>query len=210
MSASDRVGYTRSNLNNSAFTKSDIAEMYSTTADKISTVTYNGVQYFIGETNYSSDTYGIDLSVSMTQLVYIDNGWMYMFQFGGTSSHKLYTDFEELLNSVQYPTVSNVSEGSSVNNIPSGTDNIDDSSVIVAVIVLLMIVTVIVVAVVLTRKKVVEKEIESSYTPNYNTNSPEPQINPEATISCKNCGRALPLDSVFCHVCGTRIHQEEN
>lgn len=166
MSASDKVGYTRAGLNNSAFTKSDIAEMYGTTADKISVVTYNGVQYYKGEKDYSVDTYGIDLSVSMTQLVYIDNGWMYIFQFGGTSSHKLYSNFESLLNSVQYPTVSNVSGVDSANNTPSGTDNSDDSSGVVAVIVLLIIIAVIVIPVILSRKKNAEKDIQSSYTRN--------------------------------------------
>ncbi len=101
MSASERYGYTRSDFNNSAFTKSDIAAMANITASKVVTVTYNGIEYFKCEINYTSNTYGI--TANMTQLYYFDNGWMYMFQFGGTSTHKLYSDFENLVKSVKYP-----------------------------------------------------------------------------------------------------------
>lgn len=207
MSAYDRMGYTRSDLNNSAFTKSDVAKMYNTTADKISTVTYNGAQYFKGETSYTSDDYGVNATVKMTQLVYIDNGWMYMFQFAGTSTHKLYSDFESLLKSVRYPSVSDVSGVSSTNNTTSNnTDhNSDDNSGIIAVVVLLIIVTVIVVAFVISRKKNNEP---ASYKPIYNTPTLEPQSDTEQIIYCKNCGQALPLDSDFCHKCGTKIEKE--
>lgn len=209
-SASDRVGYTRSDLNNSAFTKSDIAEMYSTTADKISTVTYNGIEYFKGETNYTSDAYGVDITVKMTQLVYIDNGWMYMFQFGGTSTHKLYSDFESLLKSVQYPTVSDVGGVGSTNNTTSNNtnDNTDDSSGIIAVVVLLAIIAVIVVAVIVSRKK--NQNESANHTPTYNTPTSEPPSRPESTVYCTKCGQAVPLDSDFCHKCGTKIIKEED
>lgn len=206
MSASDRVGHTRSDLNNSAFTKSDIAEMYSTTADKISTVTYNGIEYFKGEINYTSDVYGVDITVKMTQLIYIDNGWIYMFQFGGTSTHKLYSDFESLLKSVQYPAVSNVyGVGSTNNTILNNSDNdSDNNSGIIAVVVLLIVVAVIVVAVVIFRKKSNEP---TNYAPTYHTPIPEPPSKPEPTIYCAKCGQALPLDSDFCYKCGTKIEK---
>lgn len=206
MSAADRVGYTRADLNNSVFTKADIAEMYSTTADKITTVTYNGVEYFKSETNYISDAYGVDITVKMTQLVYIDNGWMYMFQFGGTSTHKLYSDFESLLKSAQYPTVSNVGGVGSTNNTSTNNsnNNSDDNSGIIAVVVVLAIVVIVVVVAVVSRKKA--EAID--YTPTYTPSVPQPSKTPEPTIACKNCGQALPLDSAFCHTCGTKIEKE--
>ena len=201
MSAADRVGYTRSDINNSAFTKADIAEMYSTTADKITTVTYNGVQYFKGEPKYTSNTYGVDLSVTMTQLVYIENGWMYTFQFGGPSTHKLYSDFESLMRSVKYTSAPN-SAGTGVGNKNNG--NADDNSGVIAVVVLLAIVAVVVVVIVVSRKRKSEKY----YTPTYTPAAPQPPKPAEPTIPCRNCGRALPLDSAFCHVCGTKIEKE--
>ena len=144
----------------------------------------------------------------MTQLVYIDNGWMYMFQFGGTSTHKLYSDFESLLKSVQYPTVSDVGRVGSTNNTTSNNtnDNTDDSSGIIAVVVLLVIVAIIVVVVIVSRKK--NQSEPANYTPIYNTPTPEPPSKPEPVIYCTKCGQALPLDSDFCHKCGTKIEKE--
>lgn len=196
MSASEKIGYTRSEFNNSIFTKSDIAEMYNTSADKINTVIYNGVQYFKSESNFSSNIFGMDITVAMTQLVCIDNGWMYMFQFSGTDAHELYSDFENLLKSVQYPTASNVGGIGSANKTNSGTNNDpDDISGVVAVVLLLVIVAIIVVAVVVSRKK--------------NTASaPEQTTKAKPTIYCTNCGQALPLDSDFCHICGIKIEKE--
>ena len=206
MSTSDKYGYTRSDLNNSAFTKSDIAVMYNTTADKISTVTYNGVEYFKGEVSSTTNIYGVDVTLTMTQLVYTDNGWMYMFQFGGTSDHNLYSDFENMLRSVQYPTVSDVSGVGSTNNTSSNNsnDNANDSSGIIAVFVLL-VVAVIVVVVVISHKK---NNKSAKCTPIYNTSTNEPPNKSESTIYCTKCGQVLPLDSVFCHKCGAKIEKE--
>ncbi len=209
MPASDKIGYNRSDINNSAFTKSDIATMCNLTEDEISTVAYNGIQYFKGEPSATSNEYGINISVTMTQLFYIDNGWMYMFQFGGTSTHKLYSDFESLLNSVQYPTDSNISGVSSTNNTYSGTDTSNNNSGIVAVVILFLIIVIIVVAVILSRKTNTDTTSATTDAPIDNIPIPEPTNNTELTLSCKNCGQLLPSDSKFCHVCGAKIEMED-
>lgn len=201
----DRVGYTRSDLSNS-LTKSDIAEMFSTTEDEITTVTYNGVQYFKYETKSTTNTYGIDITVTMTQLVCVDNGWMYSFQFGGASTHKLYPDFESLLESVQYPAVSNEGGIGSANNMNSAiNNNADDSLGVVAAVVLLVMVAIMVAAVVVFFKKNPAHATPANDTLVYNTPTPEPPGNTEPSIFCRNCGQALPLDSVFCRKCGTKV-----
>ena len=132
-----------------------------------------------------------------------------MFQFGGTSTHKLYSDFESLLKSVQYPAVSNVggvglTNNTTSNNLDNGSD---DNSGIIAVVVLLIVFAVIVVAVVISRKKNNEP---ANYTPIYNTPTPDPPSKPEPVIYCTKCGQALPLDSDFCHMCGTKVFKEDN
>ncbi len=214
MSATDKIGYTRSDLNNSFFTKEDIADMLGISANKIATTTYNGMQYFKGVTTHTTETYGIEISATITTLFCVDNGWGYMFQFGGTNTHKLYSDFESLLKSVQYPTVFGIGNGMgdsiSVNNTPNNTNtnNTDDAG-IVAVVVLLAIVAIIVIALVISRKK--NREIDNS-TSQHNTTAPTPESpsNIEPVIYCENCGQALPLDGNFCHKCGTKMFKGNN
>lgn len=209
MSVSERSGYIREDLNNSFFTKSDIAEMYNTTADKISVVTYNGIQYYKGEITQSFDAYGLDISLTMIQLIYIDNGWMYTFQFGGTSEHKLYSDFESLLNSVQYPVLSDISGAGVINQIPSEPNNPDDHSNQAIVVILLSIVVIVLIAIMIFLKKNSGKDIQTSYPypSHYNTANPVPPNNSEPIILCKNCGQPLPSDSAFCYMCGTKINK---
>lgn len=210
MSAADRVGCSRSDINNSAFTKQDVAEMYGTTVDKISTTTYNGVQYFVGEINTSSGVYGVD--VSTTQLVCIDNGWMYLFQFSDTGTHQRYSDFEKLLNSVKYPNVSNAEATEPSKPVTSVPDHskqgFSSASGVIAIVALLVIVPVIVVAVVVTRKRNKKTINQSDYSTNNNAPETKPVSHAEKVVVCKKCGQMLPSDSVFCHFCGTRIEKE--
>lgn len=220
MPASERSGYTRSEINNSAFTVFDIAQMYDTTFDKISTVTYNGVKYFACDLDSSAITG--DIAMSLTLLVYIDNGWMYLFQFSGAKTHKLYSDFEKLLNSVEYPVVSNVENQETTkpstsqpttaqpttsrpqqSNQKPVHDSEDHSAVATVVV---AIVTAIVVVAVVTRKKKLDQTSQSGYSTN---NSASGTKAPERTVICSRCGQTLPSDSAFCHRCGTKIHKEQ-
>ena len=205
LSASDRAGKSRADFNNSSLTKSDIAEVYGTTADKISVVTYNGVQYYKGETTKSSDAIGLDISVTMTQLVCIDNGWMYTFQFSGTSESKYYADFESLLNSVRYPTTAGVGAANSIRpgDVEAGN--------VIAIALPIIIVIGGIILIVYIRKKKAEEDDEFFYTEiaEYKSSAP-PKSNSAPSLTCKNCGQVLPPDSGFCHKCGTKIRKEES
>lgn len=99
---SEKIGINRTDINNSGFSKEDIADMYSTTADKISVVQFNNTEFFLGEATYTKDDEGTQIPVTTTQAVRYDNGWMYMFQFSGTKDSYNYNDFEELLNSIEF------------------------------------------------------------------------------------------------------------
>lgn len=201
MPAYDRVGYSRANLNNSTFTKSDIAEMYNTTSDKISLVEYNGIEYYFGEITSSSEVYGLDLTMTMTQAVRIDNGWMYMFQFAGTRNSKHFADFERLMNSIQFSSVTNVTDVGALDSSSKNGDSIFNFGI--ALIVGLLAVVGLIVAVILTNKNN-SKATTTESNCSDNMNSLE-KVNISQSIVCAKCGQELPLDSKFCHICGAKV-----
>lgn len=209
--AYDKIGRTRSDLNNSAFTLTDIAETFGATANNISMVTYNNVQYFKIEAQQGTEAYGFNFTFTLTQLVYIDNGWAYTFQFNGNSTHKLYSDFEMLMETVQYPSAHNNTDHGSTDIFPSehsntqtpNSDNYSSESTnapIIIVAILLIIIGAIGIITVLKRRKSALEPYNIPETPQQEAQKP---IN-----ICRNCGWALPLDSIFCHNCGCKIEKE--
>ena len=121
MTEEERDGATRSDINNSAFTLEDMTELFGVDKDDILRVRYNGVEYYQATLKNSTELYGFNISAEMTQVVRFDNGWMYWFQFGGTTSNEYFSDFEQLLNSVQYPSTSTVANINS-----SGSNSAED------------------------------------------------------------------------------------
>lgn len=209
MTASEKVGYSRSDFDNSVFTKADIAEMYGTMGKEVSSVTYNGVQYYRIVATYSTNVYGQDVFTTVTQLIYINNGWMYQFQFSGTSEHSLYSDFEGLLNSVEYPFVPNESEIKDfVDRALSASDS-DDTDDISAIIIVSVIIAAVVIVVLIIRRR--REVLNVAVVNNSTCNAPTPisSNTPTSMGFCRKCGQALPPDSEFCHICGTRINKEE-
>ena len=103
MTEEERKGTTRSDMHNSALSTENIAELLGADESDISRVLYNGVEYYQVITKSSTEIYGLDFSLEMTQLFRIENGWGYIFQFSGTPDNVYFDDFESLLNSVEYP-----------------------------------------------------------------------------------------------------------
>lgn len=212
--ASERAGYSRADITNSVFTKAVIAEMYNTSSDKISEVTYNGVSYYKGEIAKTSDVYGFDLSVTMTQLARFHNGWLYTFCFGGTSEHPLFSDFESLLNSAQYPAASTAADLTSAASAPSGIakarPHVGAPAIIIAILLSLAVIGVVVAIVLVSRKKKTKAAHDILFEiPAYQPATP-PVENTAPALFCQNCGQSLPQDSKFCHVCGTKINAAAN
>ena len=85
------------------FTNADIAEMVGTNILKVKKVTYNGAQCFQAETTTTSNINGLEIDVTMTHVIYCDNGWVYWFQFSGDSDNEYYSDFQSMLNTVTFP-----------------------------------------------------------------------------------------------------------
>jgi len=101
LSSTEKEGYTQSDCDNSMITKSDIAQMYGISESDVSVVAYNhGLdEYYQCVVPYKNGT----KSDVMTQMIYINNGVFYNFQFTGTSSSLYFSDFVSILNSVSYP-----------------------------------------------------------------------------------------------------------
>ena len=202
--ASDKIGSSREDFNSSMFEIADMAEMYGVSADKITTVTYNNIPYFKIEITQSSELYGADFFVTMTQIARVENGWMYIFQFGGASDHALYSEFENLLNSVQYSATSNTKQGESIVNSLA----IDTGGEGGLITLYLIIMAAIIMVVVLVNKKNAKKTRNISPNPEFREVDVVEKHNVPATVACKNCGQDLPLDSSFCHICGHKNNKQ--
>lgn len=119
--APEKKKINRLGINNSYFTTSDIANMYGTTADRVTKCTYNGKEYYCTDIITATTDHGTLSDVTSTNLVRIENGWMYVFFFDNVNSSEQYEDFEMILNSVEYL------DTSDKDNVPHTTDAYDVS-----------------------------------------------------------------------------------
>lgn len=188
LSASERAGSSRSDFSSDLFTKQDIADMFGTSKYLVDDVTYGGIHYFKVVTTTEKETLGLKMSVTMTQLFRIENGWGYTFQFSGDESSSYYTDFLSLIKNVKY-------------------NEVVSSSSVVSAVVLLALFAVVVIAVFLMiiRRKALKTVIATPLTPIITSKS---VINKNATQYCHMCGSELPVSSAFCFKCGTQIVKE--
>lgn len=105
MSASEKKGYSRADLNNELFTLDEFAETMGVPKSNVSTVLYGDKEYYKYTTTMTSSSYGVNLEVTMTCLMRLENGYAYTFQFSGDNKNAYYKDFESLLGSVKYPAI---------------------------------------------------------------------------------------------------------
>ncbi len=109
MSAEDKIGLEEKDVKNSLFSFLDIAKLFDTNVDNVDTVTYNDVRYFKYEDTQTAEIGTVNITTSVTCLLFIENGRGYLFQFIGNNENTLYSDFESVINSVKYPSVPDTS-----------------------------------------------------------------------------------------------------
>lgn len=103
LTAEEQRGITRSDLDNSAFEISDIATLYGIDENLITKQMYNGKEYFQATVKQNTELYGATFTSEITMVIRIENGWIYGFQFSGTTYNEYFEDFQELLNTVDFP-----------------------------------------------------------------------------------------------------------
>jgi len=208
--ASERVGLTRQEVNDAYFTDAEIASMYGIKSNEVFSKYYNGTHYYKMELPLSSSQYGMEFDVTMTMLVHLENGWMYIFQFGGKSTDPMYKDFESLMKTVKYPQAASVPQPAAPSSKPSTqADPLPEVSPVLW-IVLAVIAVVVIVIVVCRRKKAEEFPVcsdDSALPPLYIRQA----ASGDGQWKC-SCGR-LHQRYVSSCVCGTSkqdvLHAQE-
>ncbi len=99
----EQKGSSRSDLDNSAVEISDVATLYAIDENLIKKQMYDGKEYFQATVKQNTELYGATFTLETTMVIRIENGWVYGFQFSGTTDNEYFGDFQELLNSVEYP-----------------------------------------------------------------------------------------------------------
>lgn len=152
----------RAKINNSTFTKSEVADMFDVSIPNLSTVTYNGTQYYRGETTQTTTVGNKEVSVTITQMMHVRNGWIYLFQFSGSRTHELYSDFETLLETVEYPEPLEIKEEPVPSNTqePEIKEEKEEKGTSIGGIILLVVIVIGIVAAIIVYKKVAAKEKE--------------------------------------------------
>ena len=187
LSASERVGFPRSDFSSDSFTKQDVADFFGTSKYLVDDVTYGGVHYFKISTKTEQEAMGLKVTVTMTQLFRIENGWGYIFQFGGDESSPYYSDFVALIKSADYSEASNSSS--------------------VSLIIILMLIPGIIAVIFIIKRRKAKKSIQVA--PIISGVSPQSAVTENKNRYCHMCGTRLPGDSCFCHMCGTKITEGE-
>lgn len=182
----EKLFVSRKNATDLMASISEVAEEYGVPESSVSTKRYNGVEYYIIEIPYTTEMYGTSISVLATQAVRIENGWAYAFNFGANKNNPHFSEFEQLLSSVEFG--------------DKGTSGSGGGWVLV-----IAVVAVILGLTIFRKKKAQQKETAVSAT----TAIVETKTQQEYFF-CHKCGNKLPADSMFCNVCGARLIEKED
>lgn len=229
----DREKYDRSDMDNDYYTRARAADVLGVAESEVEDAVYNGVTYFSARRTGT----GTASQREVVQLLYVEDGWMHLFTFGGALDSACYDDFESLLDSAEYPAAASPDDGG-----PSGDASPFGGSV---ALVLLIVGAVVVVAgvlaailvpvlVVRSRKKKAARAaaaLPPAYPgqpgpfapgaypppPAQGGGGPVPPQAPSApagrpaapALICPACGSRMPSDSRFCPACGARVAQGE-
>lgn len=95
----------RQDIDNSSLDEEDLMDSVTGSNKEISKATYGGKEYFKLKYTTTSVEDGIIYDATVTNLIFCENGYMYMYQFSGDENNIYFKDFESLLSSAIYPEV---------------------------------------------------------------------------------------------------------
>lgn len=222
MSASERRGRERRDMDQSVISREDIAEIYQLDADDISTVFYGGKAYYMAWVNMGS-VLGIDLNgfLDRTLLVRVENGVFYQFVYSAQFADPQFKELKSILDSARYPE----EEGGSAPSFSAadtGSRDTWNGEMYLEDQIMLLVITfaVIGVAALLVwdwnrRNTAKEKEKEETPAEEPRALTPaEPAGEEDLTEGdiqyCSHCGAKISLGARFCHQCGIKLYAGEN
>lgn len=112
MTATERSLYDRADVDNGMFTREDVADSFGLSGSDVHMETYGKHEFFVAAQTSDTSAYGLNVSVTITYAMLVENGYMYVFQFSGTSDSEQYSDFEALLSSLKLPSAASASGAS--------------------------------------------------------------------------------------------------
>lgn len=174
----EKAGISRSDFSTENMSESTAAALLGATSVK--KISYHDIVYYMAEATTETEMYGLSFSGTFTCLIRVENGWMYVFLFSGTEDNPHYADFEQLVNSVQYP--GEMSE--EPDYLMSWVLGATTAGVLVTVLLLVFLLR--------NRKK--------------KNQVPVPAVPAKQPILfCRECGKRLDANSRFCSECGTQV-----
>lgn len=152
-----------------------------------------------------------DLSTTVTQVMCIRNGWLYTFQFFGTSESAYFHDFVQLLNSVHYaiPTMNPLVPPDDTTKADFEMTN-EDYMVLGGILAVIIALVILLIVSVLHEKRMAKvQQAKADFQSVAFETEVKTAVEEKNGGYCPYCGQLLPLDSVFCPMCGTKIQKEK-
>ncbi|MDF2685623.1 MAG: hypothetical protein K0S55_804, partial [Clostridia bacterium] len=107
MSVIEKIGKTKSDMNNSALHSESFLQKMGYKKDEITYVTYNDIEYIQFNSNELTETDGSTLTFNMVNLTYLRDGIIYLFKYTYIADSQYYSDFIGVMNNVEYPPLIN-------------------------------------------------------------------------------------------------------
>ncbi len=86
--------------NNKSFTEESLAEYFGFDADTVSTIEYNGIEFYSINEERSIDALDANFPIDSVIMMHIRNGYCLSFQFMGDKNGEEFKDFESLIASI--------------------------------------------------------------------------------------------------------------